>query len=72
MLAGVMIPARNMPTMISGNGNVSGFGTSLLVQLRTLSSPYHFNFVLSLLHLFVLKKMGFFFFGCDFGVCLEK
>ncbi|MFQ6649828.1 hypothetical protein Gotur_022731 [Gossypium turneri] len=32
MLAGVMIPARNMPTMISGNGNVSGFGTSLLVQ----------------------------------------
>ncbi|MBA0699046.1 hypothetical protein Goari_000717 [Gossypium aridum] len=32
MLAGAMIPARNMPTMISGNGNVSGFGTSLLVQ----------------------------------------
>ncbi|TYJ00799.1 hypothetical protein E1A91_A13G110000v1 [Gossypium mustelinum] len=32
MLAGVMIPARNMPTMISGNRNVSGFGTSLLVQ----------------------------------------
>ncbi|MBA0874546.1 hypothetical protein Goshw_018249 [Gossypium schwendimanii] len=32
MLAGVMIPARNMPRMISGNGNVSGFGTSLLVQ----------------------------------------
>ncbi|KAG8473078.1 hypothetical protein CXB51_035006 [Gossypium anomalum] len=32
MLAGAMIPARNMPTMISGNGNVSGFGTSSLVQ----------------------------------------
>ncbi|KAK8627692.1 hypothetical protein V6N13_135296 [Hibiscus sabdariffa] len=28
MPAGVMIPARNMPSMITGNGNVSGFGTS--------------------------------------------
>ncbi|XVE74490.1 hypothetical protein DITRI_Ditri12bG0020800 [Diplodiscus trichospermus] len=28
MPAGVMIPARNMPSMISGNGSVSGFGTS--------------------------------------------
>ncbi|XP_017971480.1 PREDICTED: homeobox-leucine zipper protein HDG2 isoform X2 [Theobroma cacao] len=28
MPAGVMIPARNMPSMISGNGNVGGFGTS--------------------------------------------
>ncbi|KAK8993674.1 hypothetical protein V6N11_007899 [Hibiscus sabdariffa] len=27
MPAGVMIPARNMPSMISGNGNVGGFGT---------------------------------------------
>ncbi|XVF85652.1 hypothetical protein PTKIN_Ptkin17bG0133800 [Pterospermum kingtungense] len=26
--AGVMIPTRNMPSMINGNGNVSGFGTS--------------------------------------------
>ncbi|KAK8605267.1 hypothetical protein V6N13_102052 [Hibiscus sabdariffa] len=28
MPAGVMIPARNMPSMITGNGNASGFGTS--------------------------------------------
>ncbi|XP_021292767.1 homeobox-leucine zipper protein HDG2-like isoform X3 [Herrania umbratica] len=28
MPAGLMIPARNMPSMISGNGNVGGFGTS--------------------------------------------
>ncbi|XP_022776631.1 homeobox-leucine zipper protein HDG2-like isoform X2 [Durio zibethinus] len=28
MPAGVMIPARNMPSMISGNGTASGFGTS--------------------------------------------
>ncbi|GMJ13403.1 homeodomain GLABROUS 2 [Hibiscus trionum] len=28
MPAGVMIPARNMPSVITGNGNVSGFGTS--------------------------------------------
>ncbi|XP_039040660.1 homeobox-leucine zipper protein HDG2-like isoform X2 [Hibiscus syriacus] len=28
MPAGVMIPARNMPSMITSNGNVSGFGTS--------------------------------------------
>lgn len=27
MPAGVMVPARNMPSMISGNGNVGGFGT---------------------------------------------
>ncbi|MBA0727704.1 hypothetical protein Golax_000671 [Gossypium laxum] len=65
MLAGVMIPARNMPTMISGNGNVNGFGTSLLVQVRALSSPDHFNFVLSLLHRFVLKKMRVFFVSVD-------
>ncbi|KAK8567449.1 hypothetical protein V6N12_006036 [Hibiscus sabdariffa] len=33
MLAGVMIPTRNTPPMISGTGNVSGsFGTSSLVQ----------------------------------------
>ncbi|GMI75277.1 homeodomain GLABROUS 2 [Hibiscus trionum] len=28
MPAGVMIPARNMPSMTTGNGNASGFGTS--------------------------------------------
>ncbi|TYJ43001.1 hypothetical protein E1A91_A03G124600v1 [Gossypium mustelinum] len=28
MPAGVMIPARNMPSMITGNGSVSGYGTS--------------------------------------------
>jgi hypothetical protein len=28
MPAGVMIPARNMPSMIGVNGNVGGFGSS--------------------------------------------
>lgn len=28
MPAGIMIPARNMPSMVGRNGNVGGFGSS--------------------------------------------
>jgi len=44
MPAGIMIPARNMPSMIGRNGNVGGFGLSSglsLGQVSVLPSPFN-------------------------------
>jgi len=37
MPAGIMIPARNMPSMIGRNGNVVGFGLSSGLSLGQVS-----------------------------------
>lgn len=37
MPAGLMIPARNMPSMIGSNGNISGFGSSSGLTLGQVS-----------------------------------
>ncbi|KAK8993673.1 hypothetical protein V6N11_007899 [Hibiscus sabdariffa] len=52
MPAGVMIPARNMPSMISGNGNVGGFGT---ISGLTLGQPTN-NMMEGQLHPFEMTQ----------------
>lgn len=54
MPAGIMIPARNMPSMIGRNGSVGGFGLSSGLSLGQVSvQPSSFN---------VFDNLFFFFF----------
>lgn len=56
MPAGLMIPARNMPSMIGSNGNISGFGSSSGLTLGQVSvlnlsllSNWNINFIYPIL-----------------------
>lgn len=40
MPAGIMIPARNMPSMMGSNGNVGGYGSSSGLSLGQVSTQY--------------------------------
>ncbi|XP_012438427.1 homeobox-leucine zipper protein HDG2 isoform X1 [Gossypium raimondii] len=53
MPAGVMVPTRNMPSMISGNGNVGGFGT---ISGLTLGQQPNNNMMEGQLHPFEMTQ----------------
>ena len=61
MPAGIMIPARNMPSMMGSNGNLGGYGSSSGLSLGQVSARYVSRSILfPNIWLLCLKQVFFF------------